>query len=193
MQFGPRHLDFHPTKPWVYVSIESQHKLYVYGRDAMTGLSREPLFIKEIVAAGSAPGPRQHGGPIHAHPNGRFVYLTNRDQGTVEFEGKKVSDGGQNNVAVFAIDQATGEPTLIQNADAQAIELRTFAIDPSERLLVAASLRPVLVREGSVIKMVPAGLSVFRVGGDGMLAFVHKYDIDMGADSLWWSGIMKPA
>ena len=30
MQFGPRHLDFHPTRPWVYVSIESQNKLHVY-------------------------------------------------------------------------------------------------------------------------------------------------------------------
>ena len=26
--FGPRHLDFHPTQPWVYVSIERQNKLY---------------------------------------------------------------------------------------------------------------------------------------------------------------------
>ena len=28
--FGPRHLDFHPTKPWVYVSIETQNKMYMY-------------------------------------------------------------------------------------------------------------------------------------------------------------------
>ena len=27
MQFGPRHLDFHPAQPWVYVSIESQNRL----------------------------------------------------------------------------------------------------------------------------------------------------------------------
>jgi 6-phosphogluconolactonase (cycloisomerase 2 family) len=27
--FGPRHLDFHPTQPWVYVSLERQSKLYV--------------------------------------------------------------------------------------------------------------------------------------------------------------------
>jgi len=29
--FGPRHLDFHPTQPWVYVSIERQNQLYVTG------------------------------------------------------------------------------------------------------------------------------------------------------------------
>ena len=49
MHFGPRHLDFHPTQPWVYVSIESQNKLYVYKRDPATGLSREPLFIKDTL------------------------------------------------------------------------------------------------------------------------------------------------
>src|ERR1700693_6018378 len=29
-EFGPRHLDFHPTKPWMYVSIETQNKMYLF-------------------------------------------------------------------------------------------------------------------------------------------------------------------
>src|ERR1700739_774164 len=28
--FGPRHRDFHPTKPWMYVSIETQNKMYMF-------------------------------------------------------------------------------------------------------------------------------------------------------------------
>ncbi len=32
--FGPRHLDFHPTKPWMYVSIETQNKMYTYKMEA---------------------------------------------------------------------------------------------------------------------------------------------------------------
>src|SRR5262249_4528731 len=40
LHFGPRHLDFHPTAPWVYVSIESQNKLYMYKREPGSGLSR---------------------------------------------------------------------------------------------------------------------------------------------------------
>src|SRR5689334_4916223 len=28
--FGPRHLDFHPTKPWMYVSIETQNLMDMY-------------------------------------------------------------------------------------------------------------------------------------------------------------------
>src|SRR5467141_3990894 len=29
-EFGPRHLDFHPAKPWMYVSIETQNKMYMF-------------------------------------------------------------------------------------------------------------------------------------------------------------------
>jgi len=29
-EFGPRHLDFHPSKPWMYVSIETQNKMYMF-------------------------------------------------------------------------------------------------------------------------------------------------------------------
>jgi 6-phosphogluconolactonase len=190
MRFGPRHLDFHPTQPWVYVSLESQNKLFVYKREPATGLAREPLFVKETLSDPSVAGPRQHAGAIHVHPNGRFVYLTNRDSGTLESEGKKVSAGGQNNVAVFAIDQATGEPTLIQTVEARAIELRTFAIDASGRMLVAASIQPVPMRDGGSIKTLPAGLSVFRIGDDGKLDFVRKYDLDVGGKTQFWSGMV---
>src|SRR5215470_7285517 len=31
--YGPRHLDFHPTQPFVYVSLERQNKLHVYHVD----------------------------------------------------------------------------------------------------------------------------------------------------------------
>ena len=32
-RFGPRHLDFHSTAPWVFVSLETQNKLYVFKRE----------------------------------------------------------------------------------------------------------------------------------------------------------------
>jgi 6-phosphogluconolactonase len=193
MQFGPRHLDFHPTQPWVYVSIESQNKLYVYKRDAASGLSREPLFIENTL---SDPGSklRQAAGPIHVSPDGRFLYLTNRAFWTTEFEGKQVFSGGENSVAVFAIDQTTGEPTLIQNADAHANYLRTFGIDPQRRILVAASVWPILVREGKDITTLPAAIVVYRIGDDGKLTFVRKYDIDASEKKQqFWAGMVTLA
>jgi 6-phosphogluconolactonase len=193
MQFGPRHLDFHPTQPWVYVSVESQNKLCVYRRDAATGISREPLFVKETLSD-PATKLRQAAGPIHVHPSGRFVYLTNRAFWTSDFEGKPVFAGGENSVAVFSIDQASGEPTLIQNADGHANYLRTFGIDSTGRLLVTASVWPMPVREGSGIATVPAAISMFRIGGDGRLEFVRKYDIDATTQKQqFWAGMVTLA
>jgi 6-phosphogluconolactonase len=192
MHFGPRHLDFHPTQPWVYVSIESQNKLYVYKRDAATGISREPIFIKETLADPKSPL-RQGAGTIHFHPNGRTLYVANRAASTVEFEGKKVFAGGENGIAVFSIDQSTGEPTLVQSADGHGITLRTFAVDPSARMLVAASQVALPVRDGATVKTLSAGLSVFRIGGDGKLDFARKYDVDVGGKNQFWSGMVALA
>jgi 6-phosphogluconolactonase len=190
MQFGPRHLDFHPTQPWVYVSVESQNKLQVYQRDAVTGISREPLFVKETLGDPSSKL-RQAAGPIHVHPDGRFVYLTNRAFWLTDFEGKQVFAGGENSVAVFAIDQTTGEPTLIQNADGHANYLRTFGIDPTGRILVTASVWPMPVREGASIGTIPAAIGVFRIGGDGKLEFVRNYGIEATAKKQqFWAGMV---
>jgi 6-phosphogluconolactonase len=187
MHFGPRHLDFHPTKPWVYVCNESQNKLYVYQRDAATGLSRDPLFVKDTLDD-PAPVIAQRAGAIHVHPSGRFVYLTNRAFWTTEFKGRQVFAGGVNAIAVFAIEQTTGEPTLIQNADGHANYLRTFGIDPSGQILVSASVWPMPLREGTTI---PAAICLFRIGGDGKLAFARKYDIDATTQKQqFWSGMV---
>jgi 6-phosphogluconolactonase len=188
--FGPRHLDFHPREPWVYVSIERQNKLYAYKLDADGGVSRDPIFVKETLADAANAKPAQGAGPIHVHPTGRFVYLTNRNQGEVEFQGKKVFNGGENNVAVFAINQGSGEPTLIQTIEGHGIHLRNFGIDPSGRVLVASSIRPIAVRDGNEIKTLTAGLMVYRIGNDGKLAFVRKYDVDTAKGQQFWSGMV---
>ena len=92
--------------------------------------------------------------------------MTNRNSGTEEIGGRKVFKGGENNVAVFSIDPASGEPTLIQNIEAHTNHLRTFAIDPSGRLLIAASILPMAMRDGSTL---PAALVLYRIGADGRL------------------------
>src|SRR5262252_486759 len=192
MHFGPRHLDFHPTQPWVYVSIESQNKLYVYPRDAATGLSREPIFIKETLSDPKSLA-RQGAGTVHVHPHGRTLYLANRASATVEFDGKKVFAGGENSIAAFSIDRSTGEPTLIQNIDGRGITLRTFGLDPTGRMLIAASQIPLPVRDGASVKVLSAGLSVYRIGADGELDFVRKYDVDVGGKNQFWSGVVALA
>ena len=135
--------------------------------------------------------PRQLVGTLHVHPNGRYVYVANRAYGTTNVGGKPVFSGGENNLAVFAIDPRTGEPTLVQNIDTRGLYARTFAIDPSGRMLVIAHVLQLAVRDGSGFSSVPANLSVFRIGDDGKLSFVRKYDVDVGSEAMFWMGMVS--
>jgi len=188
--FGPRHLDFHPTKPWMYVSIETQNKMYTYKME--TGrINPEIAFRAEALAEPTNRRSRQAAGTVHVHPNGRFLYGANRAQDTVDFQGKKVFKGGENSIVVYSIDQSTGEPTPIQHIETRAIHPRTFHIDPSGRMLVAQHNLPVDVRDGDTVRTIPAGLSVFRIGNDGKLTFVRKYDVDVGGKTMFWMGMVQ--
>ena len=124
------------------------------------------------------------------HPNGRFVYAVNRASTSTELDGKRVFAGGENNFAVYSIDPATGEPSLIQHVETHGIHCRTFHIDPSGRLLVAAHIMPLLVKDGETLRTVPASLAVFRIDDGGRLDFVRKYDVDVGDKTMFWMGMV---
>ncbi|HEY1301201.1 MAG TPA: beta-propeller fold lactonase family protein [Stellaceae bacterium] len=187
--FGPRHLDFHPQQPWVYVSLERQNRLDTFIRDG-DALSPLPRFRAGTLAEPGNIRGRQVAGTVHVHPNGRFVYVANRASSTIETEGRRVFAGGENTLAVFALDPATGEPRPIQHVDTHGIHCRTFHIDPSGRLLVAAHIMSLPVRDGTAIRTVPACLALFRIGTDGRLDFVRKYDVDVGDRQMFWMGMV---
>jgi 6-phosphogluconolactonase (cycloisomerase 2 family) len=187
--FGPRHLDFHPSKPWMYVSVETQNEMYMYGMENGR-INPEIAYRAGTLAEPNNIRARQAAGTVHVHPNGRFLYGANRAEATTEFQGKQVFKGGENSIVVYAIDQSTGEPTPIQHIETQKLHPRTFHIDPSGRLLVAQHNLPVNVRDGEAVKEIPAGLSVFRIGADGKLTFVRTYDIDVGKKTMFWMGMV---
>src|SRR6516225_6581831 len=188
-EFGPRHLDFHPTKPWMYLSIETQNKMYMF-RMEDGRINPEIAYRAETLAEPNNIRARQAAGTAHVHPNGHFVYGANRAEATTEFQGKQVFKGGENSIVVYRINQSTGEPTPIQHIETQKIHPRTSHIDPSGRVLVAQHNLPVNVRDGDVVKTLAAGLSVFRIGDDGKLTIVRKYDIDVGDKTMFWMGMV---
>ena len=188
-EFGPRHLDFHPTKPWMYVSIETQNKMDLF-RIGDGRINPDIVYSVETLAEPHNIRARQAAGTVHVHPNGRFVYGANRAEATTEFQGKQVFKGGENSIVVYSINQSSGEPTPIQHIETQKIHPRTFHIDPSGRLLVAEHNLPVNVRDGDAVKAIPAGLSVFRMGDDGKLTFARKYDVDVGDKTMFWMGMV---
>jgi 6-phosphogluconolactonase len=187
--FGPRHLDFHPTEPWVYVSLERQNRLDMF-QIIEDALSPEPEFRRDTLAEPGNIRGRQVAGTVHVHPKGHFVYAVNRASSTVQLEGQVVFAGGENTLAVYRIDAGTGEPMLIQHIDTHGIHCRTFHIDPSGRLLVAAHIMGLPVRDGAAVLTVPANLAVFRIGADGKLDFVRKYDVDVADKTMFWMGMV---
>ena len=184
--FGPRHLDFHPARPWMYVSLERQNALdlFLYNAD---GVAAEPLFHVGTLRDPAPSGDRQVAGTVHVHPNGRFVYVANRASGTVERDGKRIFAGGENTIAVFSINPATGEPVPVQHAETHGIHCRTFHIDPTGRLMVCAHIQGLPLADGTEI---PTRLSLFRIGDDGALNFSGSLDVETGGRPLWWMGMV---
>jgi 6-phosphogluconolactonase len=187
--FRSRHLDFHPTRPWVFLTLESQNTLSVFRRDD-DSLSELPLFSRSTLPGAGGVIAGQTASTVHVHPNGRFVYVGNRAGGTTDFNGTPVFGGGTNNIAVFSINQETGEPSLIQNIETRGFTPRTFAIDPSGRMLVVGNQNTMAVRDGTAVKTVPPAVSVFRIRADGELDFAKSYSVAVGRKPLWWVGLV---
>jgi hypothetical protein len=164
--------------------MERQNALAMF---TMAGgrVSPEALFVRPTLATPAASA--QLVGTVHVHPNGRFVYVANRASETAIVEGRAVFAGGENTLAVYAIDPATGEPNLVQHMDTHGIHCRTFHIDPSGKLLIAAHIMGLELPDGS---MLPARLSVFRIGTDGRLTFVRADPVDVGERHMWWMGMV---
>jgi 6-phosphogluconolactonase len=124
---------------------------------------------------------------VHVHPNGRFVYVANRASSTLDKDGTKVFAGGENTIAVFAIDQVSGKLTPIQHVDAHGIHCRTFHIDPSGKLMVCAHIMGLKLADGTEV---PTRLTLFRIGDDGKLTFARSYDIETNGRLMWWMGLV---
>ncbi|MFN7765736.1 MAG: lactonase family protein [Planctomycetaceae bacterium] len=116
---GPRHLGVHPSGKFVYVINELGNTISVFGYDAQAG-KLSPLQELGTLPQGFAG--ESYTAEVVAHPNGRFVYGSNR---------------GHDSVAVFAVDAATGRLTARGHQSTGGQTPRNFAIDPTGRWLLA--------------------------------------------------------
>ncbi len=118
---GPRHLAFSPDGKFVYVINEMTLTITTFSYDAARGTLFEEQNVS-TVPAGYAIMEKDSGAEIAVHPNGRFVYASNR---------------GSDSIAVFSVEAKTGKLTLVQNEATQGKTPRHFALDPSGRWLLA--------------------------------------------------------
>jgi len=118
---GPRHLAFHPLLQHAYVVNELDSNVTVLAYDPETGSLRPVQSLSTLPDSFDGPNTCAD---VHVEPGGRFLYGSNR---------------GHDSIAIFAIDQRTGELDPIGHQSTLGETPRNFAIDPSGALLLAAN------------------------------------------------------
>ena len=115
---APRHLAVHPRAPYFFVTNEREASVSSYFFDSNTG---EPRHVQTIatIPEGYA-GPRVSPGDIQLHPNGRFIYSQNR---------------GDEGIAMFSIDEASGRLTFLGTVKSGGREPREMGFEPSGKYL----------------------------------------------------------
>lgn len=115
---GPRHFTFHPSGKYVYVNNELGNTITVYDLDGDGTLS--PKQTESTLPSGS--DGVSHTADIHVSPDGDYVYVSNR---------------GHDSIAIFSIDQSTGNVTAVGHESTQGNTPRNFAITPDGKFLLA--------------------------------------------------------
>ncbi len=118
---GPRHFAFHPNGRYLYVNGELNSTVNAYLFDAATGATMPNGSLSTLPAGFTGTSTTAE---IVVHPNGRFVYVSNR---------------GHDSIAMFAVDDTTGTLTAMGHEPTQGRTPRSFAIDPTGTLLLAAN------------------------------------------------------
>ena len=118
---GPRHLAFHPDSQRAYVINELSNTITAFDYDADAG-TLATIQIISTLPDGYAEV--SHTADIHVHPNGRFLYGSNR---------------GHDSIAVYAIDQDNGQLALVEIVPTGGANPRNFGLDPTGTYLVAGN------------------------------------------------------
>jgi 6-phosphogluconolactonase len=118
---GPRHFTFHPTGKLAFLIQELNSTLTSFAYDSSQGTLTEIQTVSTL--------PKSFTGEntcadVHVHPNGKFVYGSNR---------------GHDSIAIFALDEASGNMEFIGHESTQGRIPRNFAIDPTGTYLFAAN------------------------------------------------------
>ena len=118
---GPRHFAFSPDGKRLYVLNEIASSMTVYDYDKETGTMAPRQTVSSLPADFTGENSCAH---ILVSPGGRFVYGSNR---------------GHDSIAIWAVDEPSGEISLAGHESTQGRVPRNFAIDPTGKWLLAAN------------------------------------------------------
>jgi 6-phosphogluconolactonase len=117
---GPRHITFHPNGKWAYVieELSGTVEAYTYSNGKLSALQTIATHPAEFKGQ---PGSAE----VELSPDGKFLYASNR--------------GEENNIAIFAVNTATGKLELKGYQSTLGKAPRHFIMDPSGAYLLAAN------------------------------------------------------
>jgi len=118
---GPRHLTFHPTGKFVYVINELLCTMTAFAYDSTAGTLTSIQTISTLPLGEAIPKGTSTA-EVQVHPNGKFLYGSNR---------------GADTLVVYAIDEKTGQLTYVESVSTLGQTPRHFALDPTGTWLLA--------------------------------------------------------
>jgi 6-phosphogluconolactonase len=143
---GPRHLAFHPNGKFAYVIDEMKSTVATFSYKASAGTLHELQVVPTLPKDFSGESTTAE---VVIHPNGKFLYGSNR---------------GHDSLAVFAIDPSKGTLKFVEHVSVKGKTPRSFAIDPAgKRLLVANQESDNMVEfaiDASTGKLTPTGIEL---------------------------------
>ena len=118
---GPRHLTFHPDKPYLYLAEELSSSTSLFYQDHSSG---SLTLIQTIPTLPENFNEPNSVADIHAHPEGKFLYVSNR---------------GHNSLVIYSINSKDGKLTVVGHQSTLGGHPRNFHIEPEGDLLLAAN------------------------------------------------------
>jgi 6-phosphogluconolactonase len=119
---GPRHFAWHPTAPMAFEINEINSTLSSLSYDAEKGTFQTLKTVSTLPT--DYKGRHNSTAEVVVHPNGKFVYGSNR---------------GHDSIAAFKLDEKTGDLTFIGHATEGIKEPRNFNIDPTGQYMIVGS------------------------------------------------------
>jgi len=117
---GPRHFAFHPSGRFAYNCNEILSSVTAHAYDASKGTLTEIQTISTLPEETKGNSTAE----IQCHPSGKFVYCSNR---------------GHDSLAIFTVDEKTGNLTAVGHQKTLGRTPRNFGIDPTGAYIVACN------------------------------------------------------
>jgi 6-phosphogluconolactonase len=121
---GPRHFAFAPHGRTLYVINELGSTMTVYDYAPEQGEPRERQTVSTLPEGVDGPAIGNSCAHVAVSPDGRFVYGSNR---------------GHDSIAIWAVDEATGELRSIGHESTRGKTPRNFNLDPSGQWLLVGN------------------------------------------------------